>query len=179
MSNSISGVVQVVSEKATARSKLYSLKVNDAWYSNNFDKPKCKKGDMISFEYDETQYGNSIIKDSIIVMESKVYTAPATGSAGSSAVNKDQYWSNKEAQDVERQRMINHQSARNAAIETVALALQNGAISLGAAKAKMFDNMMNYIDEITSKYFDDLYGKKGDKKDHEDHSAPEDGDWEE
>lgn len=93
--------------------------------------------------------------------------------------DKDQYWKNKERDDKLRQVVIEHQSARNAAIDLVGIALQHDCLPLPAKKADKYDALVAAVDLLTEKFMDDLKPVKGDRPQrpaHQQHNAPDDDD---
>lgn len=70
---------------------------------------------------------------------------PAASSGG--GLSKDQFWENKEKRDIQRDLIIQLQSAQNTAIATIVGAVAAGAVSLPATKSKKFDAFCALIDE--------------------------------
>lgn len=87
------------------------------------------------------------------------------GNAGrNGAMSKDDYWSNREARDVEKDKTIQLQSCRNSAIEVVKILVQGSSpderhIKL-PAQGKRYDFILSLVDEITQRFVDANDGKK-------------------
>jgi len=97
--------------------------------------------------------------------------APATGASktasSGSGVTRDEYWSNKEARDLEKERVyreedlpaIRRNAAYGLAATLVASAVQADAVSFGsAAKGKRFDMMLDYVDVAAERLLGRLNG---------------------
>jgi hypothetical protein len=130
------------------------------------------QGDAVQFEIGNN---NTVVGDSVVKLEASVQTAPpaATGGGGQRSwsggggykakqAEKDAYWSDKEARDIERERRqheiveprITWSSARTAAIDVVGLALQHDAIAFGnAAKGAKLGMILDFVDEVSARFY--------------------------
>lgn len=69
-------------------------------------------------------------------------TAPSGG-----GLSKDEFWSNREKRDIQRDLIIQLQSAQNTAIATIVGAVAAGAVALPTKKGDKFDAFTALIDE--------------------------------
>lgn len=120
-----------------------------------------QEGDVIEFE--TYQRGNFTNADTKTVKKvtgdggnSADNPSKAQSKGSSGGMNKGDYWDKKEARDIERQTVIEHQSSRNAAIETVRVMAEAGIASFGTKKADQYDACMALIDRITARYNSDI-----------------------
>lgn len=140
----VSGEVSVVSVKNETktgkplRSPLYSINMNDTWFNFGFDNPKVSKGDSISFEAKQDQYGMVGDASSVVV----------NSNAGNAANTADKVVGTPSNS---RQNSIVYQSSRKDAINIVGILLDVDAISLPAKKDKM-DVILALVDTITEEY---------------------------
>lgn len=78
--SAISGVVNGISTKPVTTKfgtkPTYSINVDGEWFKCGFTKPKCNKGDEVSFEYTEGTYGKEVDMKSLTT-GSAATTAPA------------------------------------------------------------------------------------------------------
>lgn len=151
----MSETVQLVVDNVIGpRNKRYSFVDTDGqWYGNGFDRPDFSKGDTIQFNFERNGKYLNVVSGSVEVI-SRSEEAPAPKKATSSNVmTKDDYWSRKEADDQKKQREIRYQASRNAAIEFVRLAVEQGIISLGTKKADQEQNLSNYVEAYTQEFY--------------------------
>lgn len=154
MSNIVSGnVVEVIT-----RGNATNIKLDDGkLYGCGFDGVPCKQGDFVSFAtYQNGKYTNADVK-TMEVSEGKPQQqkqAPAPQQSGG-GMSKDDYWRRKEESDASRQRVIEWQSARNAAIHVAEVAVAADALPLPAKKADKFDGLVDIIESITRRYYDE------------------------
>lgn len=160
------GAVQAIKEKQWNNKTFYSLKVNGEWYSTGVKRPPSE-GTYVEFEYETNARGYKDVKGSITTSTS-VSGSGATGSsprgtgnavAGAKFVTKDDYWTNREARDLDVQKVIQLQAARNAAIETVKILVAPVIVDGKAeyivkppAQAKRKEWVEAMIDELTQKF---------------------------
>ena len=123
MSN-YSGVVRKIFTNQFGGKKLYSFSMDsDKSYFNLGEKtPSFSEGNTVSFDgAPGKRAGNVDVKSPITVVGETVVTGEdyKVGGAKRSVevMTKDQYWSNREANDVKVQKVIQVQAARNAAIQ--------------------------------------------------------------
>ena len=64
-----------------------------------------------------------------------------------------------------KQREIRMQASRNAAIQFVGLALQNGIISLGSKKADQEENLANYVKAYADQFYAETVGVRDTSED--------------
>ena len=67
----ITGVVEAIGTKEVktrfGMKPTYSMKVDGEWYKTGFNKPRCDKGDEVSFSYVEGTYGREVDAKAISV----------------------------------------------------------------------------------------------------------------
>jgi hypothetical protein len=120
------GAVQEVTTKAWNGKTFYSFKSGGEWYSTGTKKPPAE-GQYIEFEFVTNAKGYKDVKNFTLLQGSSIPQGVEKATEGARAVTKDDYWSAKEARDIEYQRFqrdviqpkIETQAARNAAIEWV------------------------------------------------------------
>ena len=110
------------------------------------------EGDVIEFETEQRGKFTNIKPDTI----KKVASAQPFSAKSGGIMNKFQYWENKAEEDKTRQVAIEHQSSRNAAIDTVGIMLDNDLVSKPTKKADQYAFVMELIDKITVKYNTDV-----------------------
>lgn len=138
--------------------KVYNLKIDGQWLGCGFKQPDVNEGDYIEFNVTMNGKYKNIDVDSVQKIEGEApQKAPSVQQAVArgGAMNKDDYWSRREARDLETQKRIQLQSARNSAIAAVEVLVETGAVKLPAALNKRYDVMLALIDEVTAKYYND------------------------
>lgn len=139
------------------RGKFWSvLDMDDQWYGFGMKKPPFDEGDVITFEYTKNgQYLNADITTVEIVSEGATKPAARAQSTSSGGnLTRDEYWANKEKNDVFTQREIRWAGARNAAIETVKLLMENDGLALSKVKPADKEQVIaQLIDTYTEQYF--------------------------
>jgi len=128
----------------------------ETWYGLGFNTPSVSQGDMIEFEYKKNGKFFNIDSKSIKVVDNQVESnkpvADVAKSAGG-ASSKEEYWSNKEKAEEFKQKQINWQSARNAAIQLVPSLLEQGVVKLPTKKADQYDTVMNLVNEMSVRFY--------------------------
>lgn len=161
MSNIVTGQVEFISEKpAGPRGNLaYNVKMSDGeWYGHGFDKPNFEKGDTVTFSVSTNGRFKNIDKKSVEVHKG----APAQ-SAKQTYVKKED----------NRQAVIVHQSARNAAIDYANVALTHGLIKVPADQKKKLDFVDAFVEEYTTQFHEAAMAVfEGRKPKHEVAEAP-------
>lgn len=134
-----SGTVEVLQEKTEAksgkrlRSPLYSVKLDDGqWYNFGFNRPRCAKGDAISFQASQGEYGWEGDADTV--------TVAAAGSPAAKAV--------VQTGDA-RQTSIVYQSQHRDALAAVQFAIQADLVKLPAKQADKYDVFLELIKDLT------------------------------
>lgn len=76
----ITGVVESIGTKEVktrfGMKPTYSMKVDGEWYKLGFNKPRCDKGDTVTFNYTEGTYGREVDAKAISVGTGGVKAAP-------------------------------------------------------------------------------------------------------
>lgn len=144
MANVVKGVVQ----KLWNKNKAWSIIIDDVFYGNGFEKPKCSEGDMVKFSYTENGKFKNIEKGSFEVLKEESRPTSAVKAVN---VSKDDYWSRKEARDLENDKLRTLGASRNTAIAFVDLLLKAGAAPLPKAdkdKAAAIEQMVEHYKEV-------------------------------
>lgn len=155
---------------------LYSFQVDSSrrWFRLGRKKPTFQKGDFISFENDEK--GN-VDFQSLVTGDAPA--APPRQSGAPRAANRqggqrpasnsgggqtrDGYWAEKEARDLQKDKRyqevdvprMSFSAAQDRAVTLVAAALSNDALSLGQKKGERLDLLLEYVDQVTDRFFTD------------------------
>jgi len=140
------GLVEVVSAKTETnagkrlRSPLYSVKLDTGdWFGCGFDNPNVTKGDNITFNFKEGQYGKEMDVNTV------VKAAAGAGSSGSSAGSPAPTISGDQ-----RQASIVYQSSRKDAIALLTVAAERELVKL--PKNGGFDALLGMVDDLTREY---------------------------
>lgn len=132
--------------------KAWNINVDGTWYGFGFEQPDFAQGDEI--EFDTIQRGQYTNVDPKSVK--KLGSAPAqssnSGSTGGNGMTKGDYWDRKEEADKDRQRVIQYQASRNAAIETLGVLVSNGLVQVPTKNADKYDFAISMIDQLTAEY---------------------------
>lgn len=134
----VTGVVEKISQRGNA----FNICVDGNWYGFGFTEPDFKEG--VTVEFDVAMRGRyaNVDNDTFKVVK-KASASKKGGTAGGYNSYDD------------RQRSINWQSARNAAIAIATTAVEAGVVALPAAKAKKLDAVLALVDELTGRYYYD------------------------
>ena len=140
--NTSQGIVEVVTEKPAGKGTAYNFKLNDGnWYGHGFKKPAFSKGASIKFAWEANGNWKNVDADTVVVMESTkpvVHTAQSTGTD----------WDAKD-------RRITFLACRKDSIEMTKMALQEGALKLGA-KNKL-EVLIASVDELANDLYSGVY----------------------
>jgi len=140
------GIVEVVSAKTETktgkplRSPLYSVKLNTGdWFGCGFDNPNVNKGDNITFDFTDGQFGKEMNVST--VSKAAGGSAPTGGGNSSAAptISGDQ-----------RQASIVYQSSRKDAITLLTAAAELELVKL--PKSGGFDALLGMVDDLTIEY---------------------------
>lgn len=162
--NQAQGVIEVVNSRQWKNLTFYSLKLqgDDKWYGCGTDQPPAGKGTSVSFTWAPDKKGYpAIAKGSIQAggatggNAAPAATTSAPTSTTSGGNSRDTYWKDKENYDKEvTTPRISYTAARGHAVSLVSAALAADALSFGsAAKGKRLDLLLEYVDEVTNKFF--------------------------
>lgn len=157
------GVVAKVSAREWNDLTLYSIKLegDEKWYRAGERNPADAGVEAgVSISFDLTAGGNVAGKSLKVVKgDAGVTRAPAPTASKSSS--KDDYWSQKEARDVEKDSRyqkvdiprMTFCGAQETAVKVVELALAQGAITLGTKKNAQLDILMETIQQVAVQLF--------------------------
>lgn len=163
----VQGTVKKVYENVVGTVKKYTIynielvldNGNQFYLNTKFDKPKVREGDYIEAPYKEEDYKGKVTNVAnardIIFGQKPANAVASTTAVGKDVMTKDDYWRNKEANDVAREKVIRYHAARSTAVEIVNLAHTLGALPK-VAKAKpdeKMDALLNEIDIVTKRLF--------------------------
>jgi len=142
MSNKVTGVVERLTSRAAGRGHVWSIKVNGTFYGGMWEEPVCKEGDTVEFTIARNGQYENVAKGSLVVIPSLPSTGGATGNGPAGTTSPTQ-------------QKIEWQAARNSAIALVAAALSSDAVQLPAKKGDKYDALMQMVDDLTVRYFQD------------------------
>jgi len=106
------------------------------------------KGDQVSFEYSEDNYGLQVDVKTVVKDSAPSATQNAPPVAG--VATKDNYWEKKGQDDKIRQHIISYQAATNTAIKVVETAIQLDILPkpTGSKIADKFDSLVALIEQV-------------------------------
>lgn len=167
------GTVQKTFTNVVRGRNLYSftLKGTQGFFRTGEKPVPAKEGNFVQFEADDK---NNVSMDTFCVVEKRepdiipngVTEAPGIKGLASKAYQlsspftKDEYWRNKEERDIETQKTIQYQAARNSAIAAMDVAVSQGIVELPKTKGKSYDAFLAYIDHLTDRFFADAKVQK-------------------
>ena len=142
----VTGIVSKVLTKAWNGKTFYSLAlVNDKIYGFGMKNPKANPGDTVAFESTVNAKGYPEGDFNTLKVTKGEPAVVSGGSVGASrAMGKDDYWTRKEARDVENDKLRTIGAGRNTAIAWIDLLLKNEVIKL-PAKAADREKALNAI----------------------------------
>ena len=146
--NTSQGIVKVITEKQAGKGTAYNFALSDGnWYGCGFKKPDFSKGDFIKFTWEESADGRwkNVDAASVEVVEDtkpKVHTAPQK------SVGTD--WDAKD-------KRITFLASRKDSIEIIRVALQEGALKLGA-KDKL-ETLLSQVDKLANDLYLEVYNE--------------------
>lgn len=150
----ITGIVDKVLTKAWNGKTFYSLAlVNDKIYGFGMFKPSANVGDTVSFEAKENAKGYMEADKTTLKVtkgESKVVSGGSV--RASSMMGKDDYWSRKEARDIENDKLRTIGASRNTAIAWVDLLIKAEALKLPTKVSEREDALALLLDEYTNRF---------------------------
>ena len=149
----------------------FQLEGDRAYYRTGTRDMGLQNGEYITFTYEQKGRNNNVDFNSLQRGQAPAGNAPATGASpqrapaparGASAGNsRDQYWADKEKRDLEKDERyqtvdvprMSFSAAQERAVHLVASALDNDALSLGQKKGDKLDLLLDYVDQVTNKFF--------------------------
>lgn len=145
------GQVKFIKENQTKYGSMFGVALTSGkdYYGFGKVKPAFSEGDYVAFMYETNDRGFLDAVPETVKVKKGELPAKKAYQGGGSGSSRDKYWEDKEARDIETQKRITYQSAKNNAVSIVELALANGALSLGAKKSEAFDNLLAVINKVT------------------------------
>jgi hypothetical protein len=144
--------------------KLWSfrLKNEEKWFNTGEMDPNIAKGELVEFNYDVNN-GRYVV-DLPSLVHINVGTAVSTNGVSTGRMakrgNKDDYWDERLARDIENDEYkrqndsrIQYQSARNAAITVVDILLREKALKVPEKNA--YDVIMGKLKDLTNSFYDE------------------------
>lgn len=148
MSNVVTGIVQEVKSVQRGNRTAYDIVVAGQTYGAGLYPPKCKEGDYIKFEVDDSRGYKNVGRNTLQVSKNKP-PAEAVAEAAASAPKQNSAGSSVDA----RQDSILRQSSMNYAIQYLGVLAQAGALAVPATKGKQ----QEYVDTLRKKYTQEFY----------------------
>lgn len=151
----ITGVVQRIEVKDVAGGKkAYNVVVAGERYGAGLYAPKCKEGDYVQFELDESRGYKNVGRNSLKVNTKGAppeAIAEATATAAKAAAPENS----------QKQETIERQSAHNTAIAFLAVAQSADALGLSTAagKGKKLDSLDVLLEKYTTYFYERNTGK--------------------
>jgi len=156
--NTAEGVVETI-----RAGRGVSASISGTWYGAGFDVNKLpfKEGNTIKFVYTEKGIYKNIDLKSVEVVDASENSnmqpqpAPKAKVTAGATVTRDDYWSNKEAEDKLRSKEIRYEACLQRAIAMVDLLVTSGALTLGANAKKKVEIIDNTVEAYTRKFFEE------------------------
>lgn len=146
--------VQVNVQKIIKRNDRYSFVEDGEWYGLGWDAPTFGEGDTIQFDYERNGKYKNVVKGTVQVISQGEAPKQTSKPKSSGTMTRDEYWAEKAEGDKLTQREIRMQASRNAAIEFMKLALEQGALPLGNKKAADKEEvLLEYLKLYTRQFF--------------------------
>lgn len=161
-------IVEGVVQKVSQRGKATNILVNEQWYGCGFDGVPCSEGDRVSFPVTQNgRFLNADVKNMQVLGKANVapqqssgnYQNTGGGGTSKSAVRsggRGSYGGGRKLDDPV-QVSITQQSARNAAIQALSVAVQADAVPLPAKKADKLDAFLALVDQVTERYYKETW----------------------
>lgn len=158
---------------------LYSFQLagDQSWYRCGTTRPNFAEGDSITFDYTDDGRNRTLVENSVVKSApTQAQVAPAVR-APAAKENWDAraaYWDSKEKREIEVvEPRITLSASRTAAIAVIGLALQHDAIVFGNAnKGARLGIILDAVDEVTKRYYDQSMGKSAEDEPTYDDDAP-------
>lgn len=156
---------------------LYSFQIDSSrrWFRLGRKQPTFQQGDVISFENDDkgnVDY-NSLVTGGAPAAPPRQGGAPRAANrqgggrpapaSGGGGQTRDGYWAEKEARDLQKDKRyqevdvprMSFSASQERAVALVSAALANDALSLGQKKGERLDLLLEYVDQVTDRFFVD------------------------
>lgn len=136
---------------------LYSLKLqnDDTWYNCGTRDPNVKSGDNVEFEFNLNPSGKAQVSLPSVRVLAGATATTVTQSQPSKEFrsSKDTYWEDKATDDKARDLRIQHQSARNAAIEVVGILVAKDLLKLPEKNAG--EAVLGKVADLTERFYNE------------------------
>lgn len=164
MSEQISGVVVKLGTIKSGRHTFYNIQLDGHkdFYRTGFEKAEVEVGDVVTFEYGETDYGPKVDMKSIKVTgKEEVKASPAPKKGKGKSKQETNYWESRAKADEKRQNTISYQAAWNTATAIISLAVQNDTdpsklltTLTGKTDKKKVGNLVAHIEGVAQEIFE-------------------------
>ena len=141
----VKGIIEKVNQN---KGGFYAFLIADEWYGLGKNRPDQKEGDEVEFAI--TRNGRFKNVDGPVTVVSSGGPV-AVASSGGEGKPDEAYWNDKD-------KRIALSGCRNSAIELVSVLLSNDALAVPAKKDR-YDFVSGLVDEITDRYFNNMYGE--------------------
>jgi hypothetical protein len=153
------GTVRSILTKDYNNQKLYSFGLEEKdgpLYGLGRVTPIFKEGDEIEFGFILNAKGYPTVKgESVVVTKAGTAAKPASKawSGEKKSAEEKGYWELREAREVETQKRISYQAAKNTALASVTSMATLGLLKFGTKKGVVVDNFLQCVDKLTLRYF--------------------------
>lgn len=162
------GTISKIFENNFGGKTLYSFALDGkqgVYFNCGEQRPDANEGDMV--EFTATQKGSRLHVNFPINVLGKAQTAPATGKAGFSkganSTSKDEYWTAKEARDIEAQYSMRYQGAYDRGLSLARLLIDTQAVKHPSEIRSMSDRaayVKALVDECTAEIYHNTVNAK-------------------
>lgn len=148
-------------QKVFNKGKRWSLLMDDdKWYGLGYKKPQAYDGQTARFQYEMNGAYRNVVEGTLQTKkgeEAPQKTAASSRQPRSDYAQKEKYWADKEARDIDTQKRISYQAAMNTAISTINLALTHDLLvfAKSAKPADKFNTVIEAIQTQAEEYFAD------------------------
>jgi hypothetical protein len=170
------GTVSQVSEKQWYDQRkgrninLYSFQIegSNRWFRTGTDEPNFRQGDFITFTNDakaNVKLSDVTVGNAAGAPATSASPAPApaqAASTGGASQNRDGYWAQKEARDLEKDARyqgvdvprMSFSAAQDRAVNLVSAALAHDCLSFGnMKKGEKLDYVLECVNNVTNRFF--------------------------
>lgn len=160
------GYVTFAGDKKFGNKTLYSFRIGseDKWFRTGATAHGLNRDDHVEFSYNQEAGSNNVDVSSIRRISDSPLK-PAATTAPALVNNREKYWDDKAISDKLKERQIQYQSARNAAIAVVDILVRDKILQLATgAKADNVAVVLGKIGDLTDEFFAKVLEVKEDTK---------------